>query len=336
MNPALETLMLARAAVSGGDAAAPCLFLGAEAHPALRDCRDLLGWQVSKPKAEAWEAAGFTRTDVPDEGQFPMVLLLPGKSRDEILHGFSLARDRVAEGGHIVVALSNQTGAARFEKEFARATGGVESIQKHKCRGFFACARGGWDEALFDEWRDLGRPRAVAGSSWVTVPGVFSDGRVDAGSALLARHLPAGAKGRAADLGAGWGYLSGELLRRCPGIATVDLYEADSRALGCARANLAGESPGRVAFHWHDVSRGVPGGYDVVVMNPPFHDGRQEDVDLGRSFLAAAAGALRRGGRLFLVANRQLPYESDLAALGFSFRSPAEDGTYKLIFGEKR
>jgi hypothetical protein len=42
------------------------------------------------------------------------------------------------------------------------------------------------------------------------------------------------------------------------------------------------------------------------------------------------------GGRIFLVANRQLPYEAELDELGLVWRKPVEDATYKLLFAEKR
>ena len=71
-------------------------------------------------------------------------------------------------------------------------------------------------------------------------------------------------------------------------------------------------------------------------MNPPFHSGQNTDISLGRAFLRAAADSLRTGGRLFMVANRQLPYEAELDALGLIWRKPVEDATYKLLFAEKR
>ena len=49
-----------------------------------------------------------------------------------------------------------------------------------------------------------------------------------------------------------------------------------------------------------------------------------------------AAEALRTGGRLFMVANRQLPYEPELERLGLIWRKVAEDNIYKVIFAEKR
>ncbi|MCU0796781.1 MAG: methyltransferase [Akkermansiaceae bacterium] len=328
-DPALETLMLA---LDGGDfPRGEGLFLGARPHPALDGWKGLSGWQPLKPLADSWEKAGHSGSAEPPGGRWPLVLFLPGKARDEILHGFALARDRLADGGVLLVSMANDEGAARFEKELAAATGGVTSIQKHKCRAFHVRNDGVWDEARFEEWRQLGGFHPVPDTNHVTQAGVFSHGRVDAGSALLARHLPRGLSGKIADLGAGWGFLSAELLSTSPGISRIDLYEADARALECARLNLASHSGCEIGFHWHDVTTGIGNGYDGVIMNPPFHRGSGTDLELGRDFLRAGAAALRRGGRMFLVANRQLAYESCLGELRMAWRKLAEDATYKVI-----
>ena len=125
----------------------------------------------------------------------------------------------------------------------------------------------------------------------------------------------------AADLGAGFGYLSAELLERCPRIRSLDLYEAESRALELARDNLSAATV-PVGYHWHDVTTGLPRKYDVIVTNPPFHTSTHHDrPDIGRRFIAVAAQSLKPGGRLWLVANRHLPYESVLDARFGSVRS---------------
>jgi 16S rRNA (guanine1207-N2)-methyltransferase len=154
---------------------------------------------------------------------------------------------------------------------------------------------------------------------------VFAWDRIDPASTLLAEHLPATLAGSAADLGCGFGYLAVELLQRCPGIKTLDLYEAEARALDLARQNLARFSD-RVSpnFHWHDVTRGLPGRYDIIVSNPPFHA-------QGAGDRAAAAVALRPGGRLWMVANRQLPYESVLDARFGTVRIVTQAGGFKII-----
>ena len=125
-----------------------------------------------------------------------------------------------------------------------------------------------------------------------------------------------------------------------PGLVTVTLavmvrFEADHRALGCARINLAGHARD-CRFHWHDVTKGLQEIYDVIIMNPPFHSGQATDVGLGRAFIRTAAAALGRGGRLLMVANRQLPYESLLDEVGLVWRHAGGDATFKLLFADKR
>ena len=185
----------------------------------------------------------------------------------------------------------------------------------------------------------LDNPGAAAFAGWratalhpapgfVTRAGVFSAEAVDRGSALLAAALPETLSGRIADLGAGWGWLSAQILTR-PGVRSLDLIEADHAALACARANI---SDPRASFHWADATRFAPAQpYDAVVTNPPFHQGRAADPALGAAFIAAAARMLAPHGRLWLVANRHLPYE---AVLTTAFREVAEvggDGAFKLF-----
>lgn len=351
MNPALETLMLAFSQENGPSVPSRALFIGAQPHPVLKSWPDLTGWQPLKPLADAWDKAGFPRVDELPDGKWPVVLVLPGKSRDETLLWFALAKDRLEPGGRIIAAMPNTAGASRFEKELAQAAGNITSIQKHKCRAFHAIDDGSWNEETLEAWRSLGGFREVSGTLYLTNAGVFSSEHIDPGSQLLVRHLPANLRGRVADLGAGWGYLSDIALDRCPGIETIDLFEADFRALACAKRNLARHLPPenplsspvcyaceepRARFHWHDVTTGLPDTYDAILMNPPFHTGQDTDVDLGRAFLTTAAASLKRNGKLLLVANRQLPYEAVLDQLRLHWRKVAEDKTYKILFADKR
>jgi 16S rRNA (guanine1207-N2)-methyltransferase len=62
---------------------------------------------------------------------------------------------------------------------------------------------------------------------------------------------------------------------------------------------------------------------DLVVMNPPFHQGRAAQPALGVAFIQAAAAMLAPSGSLWMVANRHLPYEGALAA---AFREVEEVG----------
>lgn len=325
MNPALETLVLAlkeHRAEAGN-----VLFLGAEPHP---DLPPVTAWQPLKPLANACERAGMVLTDKPT-GKFSTVLFLPGKTKEETLAGFALAYSCLAEGGIFITAIANTSGAARFEKELGKATPLLFSVSKHKCRAFGVSNKIPWDAEVLAEWQNLSEPQTIPETSFITQPGVFSAKHIDPGSLLLAAHLPVSLRGNIADLGAGWGFLSHMALEKSPNISQIDLFEADARALECARKNVSGNAH----FHWHDVTTGLPDVYDHIITNPPFHTAQSKDVDLGKVFLTVAAAALKRNGTLHLVANRQLPYEAHLRELGLRSRSIAEDHAYKIIFASK-
>src|SRR5690606_3946938 len=116
-------------------------------------------------------------------------------------------------------------------------------------------------------------------------------------------------------------------------VRALDLYEADADALDLARANLQPFADrARLGFHWHDVATGLPRQYDFAVTNPPFHaQTRTGRPDIGRAFLSTAADALRSGGRLWLVANRHLPYEDVLAARFATVRKVAQADGFKVL-----
>ncbi|WP_052573460.1 methyltransferase [Haloferula sp. BvORR071] len=333
MSPALETLLLP---FSRGEFTVPkqALFLGAEPHPDLKEWPEVTGWQPSKPLADAWEKAGFGRMEQTGES-WPLVMLLPGKSREETLAAFARGYDLLRDGGSLVVAIANTAGAARFEKDLQEVAGKVDSVQKHKCRCFRAVKTAAWNAATLAEWRQFGEPRQIPSTEFIVEAGIFSADHIDPGSALLAEHLPANFRGSVADLGAGWGFLSRAVLEKNLKLKALHLYEADARALACARKNLP-ETAVPIEYHWHDVSAGLPNKYENIVMNPPFHSGQSTDISLGRAFLRTAADSLRTGGRLFMVANRQLPYEPELERLGLVWRKVAEDSVYKVIFAERR
>ncbi len=314
-------------------------FFGARAGVRLREMAQP-GWcctQDFKPFADALTREGYAvGAPAPaPEARFAVVALLPARSREVRRIQFAQAVQRVSPGGVVLACVANAEGAKSAQADLALLLGPVQSLSKHKCRVFWATADT-IDTSLLAAWGELDTPRMTA-AGYLSRPGLFAWDRVDPASALLASQLPADLHGRVADLGAGYGYLASQVVARCPQVRSLDLYEADARALTPARENLvhAVASSGRevdVEVHWHDVTRGLPERYDAIVSNPPFHfAGRAELPALGQAFIASAADALTADGRLLLVANRQLPYEGVLAARFTQVRQLALRDGFKAI-----
>ena len=311
-------------------------FIRGHAHQALLPLQSKLVFEQSfKPRAAPLEAAGFTLVER-IEGKFDVVLVLPERQRDQTFGDFAHAFDLLNEGGTVVVCLHNDWGAKRFEKTLGEVAGEVATFSKHHCRVFWAKKTSALKESTLVEWRTFqGLRRVLDGQFW-SQPGFFSWNEVDMGSALLVKHLPQGLRGRGADLGAGWGYLAYEVMKNCPNVEGMDLYEADREALEAARRNVGQLNTAyRPRGFWCDVpSELMEGQHDFVIMNPPFHDGRAADAMLGAKFLATAARALKPNGELWLVANRHLPYEHVLEEAFLEKHLVVQEGSFKILWAK--
>lgn len=278
----------------------------------------LVAEQGFRPAFEALKAAGLA--DVRDgvsqtepTGAAPaLVVVLPPRSRDEGRALFARALSSVAKGGRVVAAALNDDGARAFEKDFAALVPLGGNVSKAHGRAFWSePVDGNVNRELAEQWMAADAPHHDAARDVWLRPGVFNEGRLDGGSALLIEHIPAGLRGAVADLGAGSGLLSKAVMVRCAGVTSLELFEAEARSLDLARRTLEGARV-PVKFHWHDVAQGVPGRFDAIVCNPPFHVGSRSVPVLGQAFIAAAAKALKPEGQLLMVANRHLPYEETL------------------------
>jgi len=271
------------------------------------------------PDVAAWQAGGYTvRQDLPAVSV--AVVVVPRAK--------ALARAMVAEAcakADLVVVDGQKTdGVDSLFKACRKALGDLPSITKGHGRVFWFPA----SEAFVD-WT---APKPAKGPhGYFTTAGVFSEGAVDAGSALLADTLPAKLPARMADLGAGWGYLAAPVLAR-EGVKSLDLIEAEALSVQCARLNV---SDPRVTFHWADATRFAETPYDGIVMNPPFHASRASDPGLGRAFIQAAARLLAPHGKLWMVANRHLPYEATLTECFRNVDMIGSNGAFKVFHANR-
>lgn len=250
------------------------------------------------PDYAAFRDAGYAvGTEI--EGPYAASLVCLPRSKAEardLIH-----RARKATDGPVAVDGQKTDGVDSILKEVRRRTDTGEVLSK--AHGKIFTFEGG----DFSDW-DAGTSRLVEGR-FRTSPGVFSADRVDPGSRELAAALPKSMKGHVVDLGAGWGFLSDAVLSR-EGVTSLDLVEADHVALEDAKRNITDP---RARFHWADARTFRPDTpVDHVVTNPPFHESRVADPELGRAFIRSAASMLSPKGQLWLVANRHLPYEATL------------------------
>ncbi|MCV0426943.1 MAG: class I SAM-dependent methyltransferase [Roseibium sp.] len=336
-DPALDTLLLPleTEAVELAENAR-ILFLRARAGRALGvlNKHRVLCVQSFAPDRDALVKAGFTvEADTADDA-FDAVLVLPTRQRQEARAQLAMAVSKVKPGGFVLACAPNTEGAKTLESDLATLLGSVEKMTKNKCRVVWRTVQPGeTNERQLGDWQALDVPRPVLGGSYVSRPGIFAWDRIDPASKLLAERLPETLKGRGADLGAGFGYLSRAVFEKASDVTAMDLYEAEKRALDLAEQNLSGFKGKKVMNGiWSDVTKGIEGPYDFIISNPPFHQaGKADRADVGQGFIRAASAGLKPGGEFFLVANRHLPYEQTLSQVFANVTQLADEGGYKVI-----
>ncbi|WP_426152156.1 methyltransferase [Pseudomonas sp. DC3000-4b1] len=146
----------------------------------------------------------------------------------------------------------------------------------------------------------------------VSLPGVFSHGRLDRGTRLLLGQLDALPLGHMLDFGCGAGVVGAVLKRRYPQ-ARVTLLDVDAFAVASARLTLdANGLDAQVTCG--DGIAAAPEGLSAIVSNPPFHTGVHTDYRASEALLQRAREHLAPGGQVRIVANSFLRYQPLLEA----------------------
>jgi 16S rRNA (guanine1207-N2)-methyltransferase len=162
-----------------------------------------------------------------------------------------------------------------------------------------------------------------------SLPGVFSYDRVDAGTRLLLEHLGRAAGARVLDLGCGYGAIGLQVARM--GAAQVDMVDANIYAVAAAQRtiNAYGLTNARaVAADVRDAS--FKRGYDLVVTNPPFHQGKVVDYDVAYEFIRYARDVIAPRGRFVLVTNNFIRYDAALRDLFGQVEQIGRNSSYRV------
>lgn len=284
------------------------------------------------------------------ESQFDEALLLLENGRGLARALMSTCVRAVRPGGWTYASAANRAGARTFEDD-AAALGEVESVYAGSGHRIFRVRSPQSPRDPPPDWANPTRPTPMPfhlrGQSYplFTQPGVFSFDRVDDGTAFLLEHFPSlnippGCQ--LLDACSGNGVLGLVALREY-NASRVLLADDDLLAIDCARLAIAATGTTAATALACDLTTNLStanlptadlpaGDYDLILCNPPFHQGREEDRGFVPRFAPLAAQSLaRRRGRLIIVANRFLPYDRHLAPHFKSVTTLAADNRYRVL-----
>jgi len=316
-------------------------FFNAQNHAALRAIEaDLYLQQNFKPYAQELQNAGFeTSCILPiDENEtYDTVFIALPKNRIEAAYLIARALQCLKSQGILVVAAANKAGGARIVKMLA-GFGLIDCGSESKNKGRVCWAiKENVDQIAVDMALKDGQVQDVLDGAFQSQPGLFGWNKIDKGSALLLQHLPNDLTGKGADFGCGYGLLARHVLQNC-NVRSLTCIDADARAVELCRVNVQNvQKNAAIDFIWADLTVSLPvlKNLDFIVMNPPFHEGKFTDADIGKAFINSAYESLKRKGKLWMVANSQLPYEPVLNAQFYKVEKVFEGAGFKIFCAEK-
>lgn len=165
-------------------------------------------------------------------------------------------------------------------------------------------------------------------------PGLFGWDRVDQGSAFLLDALPdllvkLGVQPQSLlDIGCGYGYLT-LMTRHLPLLQRV-ATDNNAAALLAMRRN-ADHYGINLEIVADDAGQSLSGFFDLVLCNPPFHQGFSIAGDLTEKFLRSARRLLSSQGVALFVVNTFIGIEKKAAPHFSSVNVLANNGSFKLV-----
>ncbi|MCL4149258.1 UNVERIFIED_CONTAM: hypothetical protein GTU68_000485, partial [Idotea baltica] len=184
---------------------------------------------------------------------------------------------------------------------------------------------------LIHTTRDASRPkpapiervafRTDAKATIISLPGVFSSKRLDAGTRTMLEHLPVfSGSPSIVDLGCGNGVLGVSIAQQNPDAAIAFVDESHNAVASAAESYAAtiGKSDnatfivGDGLSRFHDHPPLPNGSIDIIVNNPPFHDDHAVGDATAWQMFGEAHDALRVGGEIWVVGNQHLDHHIKL------------------------
>lgn len=242
-----------------------------------------------------------------------------------------MARAHLHDGGTLWLVGENNGGIRNSEKRLRDAGIAVEKIDSARhCQLIVMMPKTTGTAFALEDWLEVvalenGDTDTLAVAA---LPGVFSAGRIDDGTALLLESLTDINSGRVLDMGCGAGVVGAWLKKRHN---TLDVEMVDSNAMAIAASQWTLRENNLAAnLYASDGFSAVKGTFNWIVSNPPFHDGIATDYSFTETFIAQAKQFLRPGGRLRLVANAHLKYVPALEAAFGNCRELAQNAHFRV------
>jgi 16S rRNA (guanine1207-N2)-methyltransferase len=276
-------------------------------------------------------------------GPFQAAALRLPKAKDELEMAVHAAASVLEAGAPLWVYGANDEGAGSASRFVEPMMGPIRTVESGgRCRVLEAIrpVDAPQPRGTLEEWRRSTTLEFPGGArEWISYPGVFAHGRLDEGTGALLEAMlpllettrPPPTTGRhVLDFACGSGVI-GAFLMELETTARVDFLDADAVAVAAVAANI----PGARVITSDGFDALLDERYDLIVSNPPYHEGKSQSGRVVESLVRGAPDHLEAGGSLVLVTQRRLPIAALMESTFGTVKVLIDVGPHRVWYGEK-
>lgn len=165
-------------------------------------------------------------------------------------------------------------------------------------------------------------------------PGVFGWDKIDPGSELLVQYLTEQIEhfrensSTTLDLGCGYGYLTAAAAN----LGFTNLYATDNNAAAISAINETAKRNHFAVTAWpDDIGSNATQAFDLVLCNPPFHQGFDHAKELSARFAQALSRLTKAHGKALVVVNQFINFETLCQSYFKTIRVKLANKSFKVI-----
>lgn len=287
-------------------------------------CPSIQIWSCHFDYARTQSAVNFS---VEFQGQADLIVYYWTKNKQEVNFQLLQLLAQAPIGQEILIIGENRCGVRSVEKTLA-PYGEIAKIDSaRRCGLYHFSLQNKPHFELKNFWRTYQHSR-LENLTIYSLPGVFSAAELDTGTELLLSTIDNKIKGKVLDLGCGAGVIGSMIKKRTPN-AQITMTDIHAMALESARKTLS-ENQLQGKVYASDVFSDIEGKFDLIISNPPFHDGIDTAYRAVTELITQAKWHLNQYGELRIVANAFLPYPELLRQHFNDYQVLAQTGKFKV------
>ncbi|TYC58160.1 class I SAM-dependent methyltransferase [Marinobacter sp. BW6] len=254
----------------------------------------------------------------PPPGPFDLVVLRIPRQADYLAWLLRWLNGVMADSGVLLAGGMLKHLPAKSVEVFAEAVQTEQVLPARKKARVIRCRKGA---ANLAGWSNTWKGYAVTGRNGAVeveaLPAVFAREKLDMGSRLLLPHVTNAVSSAEAgysvlDLACGNGVLGLTALAERGGLQ-LGFSDVSSQAVLSARLNVEQAFPNANAVFSHcDGVDSDMGAFDLILLNPPFHEGGVVGDHIALRLFEQASRHLKPEGCVLMVGNRHLGYHRSL------------------------